>query len=215
MRLAGWLWAGRSSLSLAYFTGLGGCGGGTPPLVWAPGRKSGTWNGFGNISPKTDSGRLFCIFYALVGIPLFGMLLAGVGDQLGSSLRNAIGKVEDVFLKWQVSTTIVRVLSALLFILIGCLLFVSLPTIIFQRVENWTLLESVYFVVITLTTIGFGDYVAGDQRQEDRIWYQPLVVVWIVLGLAYFASILTMIGNWLRVLSRRTRAEEDPAASFC
>ncbi|XP_053133263.1 potassium channel subfamily K member 4-like isoform X3 [Hemicordylus capensis] len=161
MRLAGWLWAGRSSLSLAYFTGLGGCGGGTPPLVWAPGRKSGTWNGFGNISPKTDSGRLFCIFYALVGIPLFGMLLAGVGDQLGSSLRNAIGKVEDVFLKWQVSTTIVRVLSALLFILIGCLLFVSLPTIIFQRVENWTLLESVYFVVITLTTIGFGDYVAG------------------------------------------------------
>ncbi|XP_053134066.1 potassium channel subfamily K member 4 isoform X3 [Hemicordylus capensis] len=163
--------------------------------------------GFGNISPKTDSGRLFCIFYALVGIPLFGMLLAGVGDQLGSSLRNAIGKVEDVFLKWQVSTTIVRVLSALLFILIGCLLFVSLPTIIFQRVENWTLLESVYFVVITLTTIGFGDYVAGDQRQEDRIWYQPLVVVWIVLGLAYFASILTMIGNWLRVLSRRTRAE--------
>ncbi|XP_063001834.1 potassium channel subfamily K member 4 [Elgaria multicarinata webbii] len=163
--------------------------------------------GFGNISPKTDAGRLFCIFYALVGIPLFGMLLAGVGDHLGSSLRKAIGKVEDMFLKWQVSATIVRVLSALLFILIGCLLFVSLPTIIFQRVEGWTLLESVYFVVITLTTIGFGDYVAGDTRSDGRLWYQPLVVVWILLGLAYFASILTMIGNWLRVLSRRTRAE--------
>ncbi|XP_072839991.2 potassium channel subfamily K member 4 isoform X1 [Pogona vitticeps] len=163
--------------------------------------------GFGNISPKTDAGRLFCIFYALVGIPLFGMLLAGVGDHLGSSLRKGIGKVEDIFLKWQVSATIVRILSALLFILFGCLLFVSLPTIIFQRVEGWSLLESVYFVVITLTTIGFGDYVAGDSKSEDHIWYQPLVVVWILLGLAYFASILTMIGNWLRVLSRRTRAE--------
>ncbi|XP_062821182.1 potassium channel subfamily K member 4 isoform X2 [Anolis carolinensis] len=163
--------------------------------------------GFGNISPKTDAGRLFCIFYAIVGIPLFGMLLAGVGDLLGSSLRKAIGKVEDVFLKWQVSATIVRVLSALLFILIGCLLFVSLPTIIFQRIEGWTLLESIYFVVITLTTIGFGDYVAGDTKSSEHIWYQPMVVVWILLGLAYFASILTMIGNWLRVLSRRTRAE--------
>ncbi|XP_063172816.1 potassium channel subfamily K member 4 [Candoia aspera] len=163
--------------------------------------------GFGNISPKTRHGQLFCIFYALVGIPLFGMLLAGVGDHLGSSLRKGIGKVEDIFLKWQVSATIVRVISALLFILIGCLLFVSLPTIVFQHVEGWTLLESVYFVVITLTTIGFGDYVAGDTKSHDYFWYQPLVVVWILLGLAYFASILTMIGNWLRVLSRRTRAE--------
>ncbi|XP_070807599.1 LOW QUALITY PROTEIN: potassium channel subfamily K member 4 [Pituophis catenifer annectens] len=122
--------------------------------IWYP-------RGFGNISPKTRYGQLFCIFYALVGIPLFGMLLAGVGDQLGSSLRKGIGKVEDIFLKWQVSPTIVRVLSALLFILIGCLLFVSLPTLIFQHVEGWTLLESVYFVVITLTTVGFGDYVAA------------------------------------------------------
>ncbi|XP_048368324.1 potassium channel subfamily K member 4 isoform X2 [Sphaerodactylus townsendi] len=163
--------------------------------------------GFGNNSPQTDAGRLFCIFYALVGIPLFGMLLAGVGDHLGSSLRKGIGKVEDIFLKWQVSPTIVRILSALLFILIGCLLFVSLPTVIFQNLEHWTLLESVYFVVITLTTIGFGDYVAGDTSAEEYPWYKPLVWFWILLGLAYFASILTMIGNWLRVLSRRTRAE--------
>ncbi|XP_074861332.1 potassium channel subfamily K member 4 [Carettochelys insculpta] len=163
--------------------------------------------GFGNTSPKTEGGRLFCIFYALVGIPLFGMLLAGVGDHLGFSLRQAIGKVEDVFLKWQVSPTIVRILSALLFILIGCILFVTIPTMVFQRVEGWTLLESVYFVVITLTTIGFGDYVAGDGVGDKHPWYKPLVWFWILLGLAYFASILTMIGNWLRVLSRRTRAE--------
>uniref|UniRef100_A0A8C8R9Z0 Potassium channel subfamily K member 4 n=1 Tax=Pelusios castaneus TaxID=367368 RepID=A0A8C8R9Z0_9SAUR len=158
--------------------------------------------GFGNTSPKTEGGRLFCIFYALVGIPLFGMLLAGVGDHLGFSLRQAIGKVEDIFLKWQVSPTIVRVLSALLFILIGCILFVTIPTVVFQRVEGWTLLESVYFVVITLTTIGFGDYVAGDGVGDKHPWYKPLVWFWILLGLAYFASILTMIGNWLRVLSR-------------
>uniref|UniRef100_A0A3Q3LUI6 Potassium channel subfamily K member 4 n=1 Tax=Mastacembelus armatus TaxID=205130 RepID=A0A3Q3LUI6_9TELE len=160
--------------------------------------------GFGNISPKTEGGRLFCIFYALVGIPMFGILLAGVGDHLGTGLRKAIAKIETLFLKWRVSPTIVRVISAVLSILLGCLLFVAVPILVFQEVEGWTLLESAYFVVITLTTVGFGDYVAGIQHDH---WYKPLVWFWILLGLAYFASILTMIGNWLRVFFKKTRAE--------
>uniref|UniRef100_A0AAQ4QJ14 Potassium two pore domain channel subfamily K member 4 n=1 Tax=Gasterosteus aculeatus aculeatus TaxID=481459 RepID=A0AAQ4QJ14_GASAC len=158
--------------------------------------------GFGNISPKTEGGQLFCIFYALVGIPMFGFLLAGVGDHLGTGLRKAVAKIETLFRKWRVSPTIVRVISAVLSILLGCLLFVAVPILIFQEVEDWTYLESAYFVVITLTTVGFGDYVAGSDH-----WYKPLVWFWILLGLAYFASVLTMIGNWLRVLSKKTRAE--------
>lgn len=140
--------------------------------------------GFGNTSPKTEGGQLFCIFYALVGIPMFGILLAGVGDHLGTGLRKLVAKIETLFLvrvqrllsgrlsellftficawqKWRVSPTIVRVISALLSILLGCLLFVAVPILVFQEVEKWTLLESAYFVVITLTTVGFGDYVAG------------------------------------------------------
>uniref|UniRef100_H2M4D2 Potassium channel subfamily K member 4 n=1 Tax=Oryzias latipes TaxID=8090 RepID=H2M4D2_ORYLA len=162
--------------------------------------------GFGNISPQTDGGKLFCIFYALVGIPMFGILLAGVGDHLGTVLRKAIAKIELLFLKWKVSPTIVRVISAILSILLGCLVFVAVPILVFQEVEGWTLLDSAYFVVITLTTVGFGDYVAGSQH-----WYKPLVWFWILVGLAYFASILTMIGNWLRVLSKKTRAEVLPS----
>ncbi|XP_073336056.1 potassium channel subfamily K member 4 [Pagrus major] len=166
--------------------------------------------GFGNISPKTEGGQLFCIFYALVGIPMFGILLAGVGDHLGTGLRKTVAKIETLFLKWRVSPTIVRVISAVLSILLGCLLFVAVPIFVFQEVEKWTLLESAYFVVITLTTVGFGDYVAGDSglAGSDH-WYKPLVWFWILLGLAYFASILTMIGNWLRVLSKKTRAEME------
>lgn len=54
--------------------------------------------GFGNTSPKTEGGQLFCIFYALVGIPLFGILLAGVGDHLGTGLRRLVAKIETLFL---------------------------------------------------------------------------------------------------------------------
>ncbi|CAB1316110.1 unnamed protein product [Coregonus sp. 'balchen'] len=166
--------------------------------------------GFGNISPKTEWGQLFCIFYALVGIPLFGILLAGVGDHLGTGLRKAILKIEFILAKWKVSPTIVRVISAVLSILLGIAIFVAVPTLVFQEVEKWTLLEASYFVVITLTTVGFGDYVAGDSGDGGKDhWYKPLVWFWILLGLAYFASILSMIANWLRVLSKKTRAEME------
>lgn len=60
-----------------------------------------------------------------------------------------------------VKPTSVRVISAVFSILIGCLVFIAVPTMVFKEVESWSLLEAVYFVVITLTTVGFGDYVAG------------------------------------------------------
>ncbi|XP_041846058.1 potassium channel subfamily K member 4 isoform X2 [Melanotaenia boesemani] len=164
--------------------------------------------GFGNLSPRTWFGQLFCVCYALVGIPMFGILLAGVGDHMGTVLRRAVAKIETLFLKRKVRPTTVRVISAVLSILIGCLIFLAVPTIVFQKVENWSFLESLYFVVITLTTVGFGDYVPGG-AYEGGNFFKPLVLLWIVFGLAYFASILTMIGNWLRVLSKRTRAEME------
>lgn len=30
---------------------------------------------------------------------------------------------------------------------------------------------------------------------------------WILVGLAYFAAVLSMIGDWLRVLSKKTKEE--------
>ena len=62
----------------------------------------------------------------------------------------------------QISQTKIRVASTLLFILAGCILFVTIPAVIFKHIEGWTALEAIYFVVITLTTVGIGDYVAGE-----------------------------------------------------
>uniref|UniRef100_A0A8D3B7E8 Potassium channel domain-containing protein n=1 Tax=Scophthalmus maximus TaxID=52904 RepID=A0A8D3B7E8_SCOMX len=166
--------------------------------------------GYGNIAPSTEGGKIFCILYAIFGIPLFGFLLAGVGDQLGTIFVKSIAKVEKMFRNNhnQISQTKIRVASTLLFILAGCILFVTIPAVIFKHIEGWTALESTYFVVITLTTVGIGDYVAGgDRRIEYRKWYRPLVWFWILGGLAYFAAVLNMIGDWLRVLSKKTKEE--------
>ncbi|XP_059544749.1 potassium channel subfamily K member 10 isoform X1 [Myotis daubentonii] len=164
--------------------------------------------GYGNIAPSTEGGKIFCILYAIFGIPLFGFLLAGIGDQLGTIFGKSIARVEKVFRKKQVSQTKIRVISTILFILAGCIVFVTIPAVIFKYIEGWTALESIYFVVVTLTTVGFGDYVAGGNAGINyREWYKPLVWFWILVGLAYFAAVLSMIGDWLRVLSKKTKEE--------
>ncbi|XP_052001569.1 potassium channel subfamily K member 2-like [Xyrauchen texanus] len=163
--------------------------------------------GFGNVSPHTEGGRIFCIIYALLGIPLFGFLLAGVGDQLGTIFGKGIAKVEKMFVKWNVSQTKIRVTSTVLFILFGCLLFVAIPALIFKHIEGWSALEAIYFVVITLTTIGFGDFVPEGAEIEYLDYYKPIVWFWILVGLAYFAAVLSMIGDWLRVISKKTKEE--------
>lgn len=66
----------------------------------------GVLTGFGNLSPRTKYGQLFCVCYALVGIPMFGILLAGVGDQMGTILRRAVAKIENFFLVRMVCTSL-------------------------------------------------------------------------------------------------------------
>ncbi|XP_071757372.1 potassium channel subfamily K member 10b [Centroberyx gerrardi] len=166
--------------------------------------------GYGNIAPSTEGGKIFCILYAIFGIPLFGFLLAGIGDQLGTIFVKSILRVEKIFRQKhkQISQTKIRVTSTILFILAGCIVFVTIPAVFFKHIEGWTTLEAIYFVVITLTTVGIGDYVAGGNRRIEYMqWYKPLVWFWILVGLAYFAAVLSMIGDWLRVLSKKTKEE--------
>lgn len=43
--------------------------------------------GYGNIAPSNTIGRMFMIFYALIGIPVNGFLFAYLGDFFGKAVR--------------------------------------------------------------------------------------------------------------------------------
>uniref|UniRef100_A0A671MCR7 Potassium channel, subfamily K, member 5a n=1 Tax=Sinocyclocheilus anshuiensis TaxID=1608454 RepID=A0A671MCR7_9TELE len=59
--------------------------------------------------------------------------------------------------------------------------------------EGWTYIEGLYFSFVTLTTIGFGDLVAGvDPNADYPTLYRYFVEVWIYLGLAW----LSLFFNW-------------------
>lgn len=58
-----------------------------------------------------------------------------------------------------------------------------------------------------VTSLFVFSWSGGDRRIEYREWYRPLVWFWILGGLAYFAAVLNMISDWLRVLSKKTKEE--------
>ncbi|XP_074986061.1 potassium channel, subfamily K, member 16-like isoform X2 [Caretta caretta] len=65
-------------------------------------------------------------------------------------------------------------------------------------VEGWSYSEGVYFAFITLSTIGFGDYVVG--KQPDRnypSYYRSLVAIWIIFGLAWIALLFNLLTTLL------------------
>ena len=43
----------------------------------------------------------------------------------------------------------------------GLLVMFIIPSSVFCSLEGWNIIDSVYYCLVTLSTIGFGDYVAG------------------------------------------------------
>lgn len=69
------------------------------------------------------------------------------------------------------------------------LTWVMLGTIAFYVFEDWSLIDSFYFSVVTLTTIGFGDLVPTSDLTR------LLASIYILTGVSAVLASLTVIGN--------------------
>lgn len=62
-------------------------------------------------------------------------------------------------------------------------------TLFYWRVEDWTIVESLYFSVVTLTTVGFGDFApTSDGGQIFTIFY-------ILTGIGVFVALLASVAQ--------------------
>lgn len=43
-------------------------------------------SGYGHMAPKTEDGKLFCVFYSLLGVPINGILIGSLGAFFGSKV---------------------------------------------------------------------------------------------------------------------------------
>lgn len=89
-----------------------------------------------------------------------------------------------------------------LFFLVILLLFVG--TLFYSRAEGWGLLDSLYFSVTTLTTVGYGDL--HPTTGVSKVF----TILYIFIGLGIILAFLNAVGQ--RALKRQ-RIEENPEAA--
>lgn len=150
--------------------------------------------GYGHIVPLTQVGKLFCIIYAILGIPFTLVFLSASVQRLLGPTVKFLTLLLSSRLGERVSPFGVRLIHLVVLCMIFGIGFVLLPTLIFSSIEpRWTFLDAFYYVFISLTTIGLGDFIPGDSDEQAlRDVYKTSVAVYLLLGLIFMTLTLTV-----------------------
>jgi Ion channel len=87
---------------------------------------------------------------------LGGILLASTSDYFSNYLLTLYNKQRK-----EHNEKIAITVASAVFLIPGLLLFIFIPAAIFTVIEQWSYLDAFFYSFVTLTTIGFGDVVAG------------------------------------------------------
>ncbi|XP_004272935.1 potassium channel subfamily K member 15 [Orcinus orca] len=164
--------------------------------------------GYGHAAPGTDSGKVFCMFYALLGIPLTLVTFQSLGERLNALMRRLLLAAKRCLgLRRPHVSTENMVVAGLLV----CAATLALGAAAFAHFEGWTFFHAYYYCFITLTTIGFGDFVAlqNDEALQRKPPYVVFSFLYILLGLTVIGAFLNLVV--LRFLAASADAPERAA----
>ncbi|KAK4883721.1 hypothetical protein RN001_007040 [Aquatica leii] len=149
--------------------------------------------GYGHVTPLSRSGKVFCIIYATVGIPLTLVLLSALVERLLiptvwflQFLNSRLGHLYQSFN--------IRIFHLLIMVAIFLIFFMFVPAVIFAACEpEWDYLDSFYYCFISLTTIGLGDYIPGDSiGQPHRPLYKIATAGYLFIGITFLMLTLSV-----------------------
>ncbi|CAF0989182.1 unnamed protein product, partial [Didymodactylos carnosus] len=149
---------------------------------------------YGHRTLLTSRGKIFCIFYAILGIPMSLIMFQSAGERLNSILTYVLTRLKRLFNKKSTKITdgellVAETLLSVITLLIGAF--------VFSRYEDWTFFDSFYYGFITLTTIGFGDFVVMQKDRDGKFWskveYFIFCMTFIFFGLTLLASSMNLL----------------------
>ncbi|WP_048136406.1 MULTISPECIES: potassium channel family protein [unclassified Methanosarcina] len=88
-------------------------------------------------------------------------------------------------------------------------LTLAIGTFFYHSVEGWSWLDSLYFSVITLTTVGYGDFT------PETNYGKIFTIIYIFIGLGILIGFVTPIGEYIvdRRLERVQKREQEKETS--
>ncbi|XP_019646288.1 PREDICTED: potassium channel subfamily K member 16-like [Branchiostoma belcheri] len=136
--------------------------------------------GYGHQTPATVAGRVFCIFYAIFGIPILLLTLADIGELLARGLRYIAATVNSKLRPNMMESRKDDVPLYGIFIVV--FLVMSLGALVMMQMEDWTFEQAFYFIFVTFSTIGFGDLVPRHKM------YSLAASLYFLLGMALIST---------------------------
>ena len=121
--------------------------------------------GYGDLVPTSKASKLFTAFYAF-----YASIVAAValGELVTNHVKQAVRMLNRYFQGLRAST-----LSILLFVVIA-----SVGVLWFMVVEDFDLVDAVYFSIVSLSSVGFGDVTV--QSSASKIFLVPFLLIAIV-----------------------------------
>ncbi|XP_018517262.1 LOW QUALITY PROTEIN: potassium channel subfamily K member 3a [Lates calcarifer] len=159
--------------------------------------------GYGHAAPSTDGGKVFCMLYALLGIPLTLVMFQSVGERINTFVRYLLHRLKKCL---GMRNTEVSMANMVTIGFISCMSTLCVGALAFSHFEGWSFFHAYYYCFITLTTIGFGDYVALQNKHalQTKPEYVAFSFIYILTGLAVIGAFLN-----LAVLRFMTMNAED------
>ncbi|KAF6036732.1 hypothetical protein EB796_004974 [Bugula neritina] len=122
--------------------------------------------GYGHTYPLSVIGKVFTVFYCIVGVPLTFLTISVLINQMLCRLwrfKDWLKEKMPSYKELHVQLIHLAILTVLLVVFIFLI-----PAGIFMTLEDhWQYFDSIYYCVISLTTIGLGDFVPGEDPTQS------------------------------------------------
>ena len=111
-----------------------------------------------------------------------------VNDELEAEKENKVQVIDDDEMKEEGQEEEEKVTVPLTITMIVFTLYIIIGALIFSNFEDWPLVAAGYFCFITLSTIGFGDYVPGQKEDDQNATFKLITgCIYLLIGMAILA----------------------------
>ncbi|PIK52118.1 hypothetical protein BSL78_10965 [Apostichopus japonicus] len=155
--------------------------------------------GYGNIVPRSGSGKLFCVAYALVGIPIMAFTLSVFGKSLDGFVKRYTKLLKFLGRPIKHKWSRVVVQSLITTLLISSTL-ILIPATMVSYFEQVSYFDAIYFFFITVSTIGLGDIVLDECTRclySYTVWVFVLFfTIYVFLGICVISALFKAFSSY-------------------
>ncbi|CAI4227459.1 unnamed protein product [Auanema sp. JU1783] len=147
--------------------------------------------GYGNIAPRNDKSRVFCILFAIIGIPISILMLANFGKHLGKAFWLALSYIKMPKASINMYKDVNMPLPFIIFLFIITFVF---GTSHIPHTGKETLADHCYFGFISFSTVGFGDKYPSTTNFSEMF----IILIFLTWGMILTTTLFSHLSKYFQ-----------------